>query len=120
MHTPPPSNDTMVCVPFVSLKRLKAMHLGTQTQQWQGVVPLLQNFTNEALAETLKWMKAITDLKMVMEDTKVHKPPKLTECVLVQVHQVVGALSNNIPWMDPRHCYGDANLPCTRTVQDDT
>jgi hypothetical protein len=66
-------------VSHVSLKRLKAMHLWAQTQQWQGVVPLLQNFTNEALAETLKWMKAIANLKMVMEDTEVLKFPKLTE-----------------------------------------
>ena len=73
--------DNMVHVPFVSLKRLKVMcYWWVQTQQCQRIVPLcLQGLTNEALAETLKWMKANVNLKLATEDMEVHKPSKLME-----------------------------------------
>jgi hypothetical protein len=75
--------NNMVHIPFISLKRLKVMCYWVQTQQYQGVAPLAQGFTNKVLVKALKWMKADTDLKLATEDTtedtEVHKPPKLME-----------------------------------------
>lgn len=41
----------------------------------------MQGFTNKRpfLRLILKWMKTNADLKMVMEDMEVHKPPKIME-----------------------------------------
>jgi hypothetical protein len=71
--------EDQVCVPFMSLKRLKAMRYWVLSQRWLGVEPAVANFTPQVHTETMHWMHDNTDFKVAMEDSEVTKPITFTE-----------------------------------------
>jgi hypothetical protein len=68
-----------VRVPFVSLKRLKAMRYWVLSQRWIGIEPVAAQFTNAVLEETLLRMQSDKDYKAATEDTEVTKPEKFSD-----------------------------------------
>ena len=69
-----------VRIPFVSLKKLKAMRYWIIAQRCIGVeAPRASDFTNEVLEETLARMQADKDAKLATEDTEISKPEKLAD-----------------------------------------
>ena len=73
-------HNKQVWIPFVSLKKLKAMHYWVLAQRCiRNKNPRAQDFTEAILVETLARMQADKDYKMAMEDTEIQKPEKLTD-----------------------------------------
>ena len=79
-RNPAAAPNQQVRIPFVSLKKLKAMRYWVLAQRCIGVeTPRAQDFTNEVLEETLARMKADKDYKLATEETEIQKPEKLTD-----------------------------------------
>jgi hypothetical protein len=77
---PAAAPNLQVRVPFVSLKKLKAMRYWVLAQRCVGVAnPRAQDFTDAVLEETLARMKADKDYKLATEETDIPKPEKLTD-----------------------------------------
>jgi hypothetical protein len=74
-----PANQ-QVRIPFVSLKKLKAMRYWVVAQRCIGVdAPRAQDFTEEILEATIARMKDDKDYEAATKDTEVRKPDKLTD-----------------------------------------
>mgnify|MGYP003396396099 FL=1 len=72
--------NNQVRIPFISLKKLKAMHYWVLAQHCIGVDnPRAQDFTDEVIEETLARMQADKDAKLATEDTEISKPEKLAD-----------------------------------------
>jgi hypothetical protein len=72
--------NNQVRIPFVSLKKLKAMRYWVLAQRCIGVDdPRAQDFTDEVIEETLARMQADKDAKLATEDTEISKPEKLAD-----------------------------------------
>jgi len=72
--------NNQVRIPFVSLKKLKAMRYWVLAQCCIGIDdPRAQDFTNELLEETLARMQADKDAKLATEDMETSKPEKLPD-----------------------------------------
>jgi hypothetical protein len=72
--------NAQVCIPFLSLTRLKAMRYWVLAQRCIGVDnPNVNDFAGEVIEETLARMKADSDFKLATEDTNIRKPEKLTD-----------------------------------------
>jgi hypothetical protein len=67
--------NQQVRIPFVSLKKLKAMRYWVLAQRCIGVEePRAQDFTEDVMEETIARMKADKDYKAATEDTEIRKP----------------------------------------------
>ena len=71
--------EDQVRVPFVSLKRLKAMRYWVLSQRWLGVEPAAANFTAQVLTDTMQRMQDNKDFKTATEDSEVTKPIAFAE-----------------------------------------
>jgi len=77
---PDAAANQQVRIPFVSLKKLKAMRYWVLAQRCVGIEePRAQDFTPEVMEETLARMQADKDYKAATEDTEIQKPEKLTD-----------------------------------------
>ncbi|KAI2502036.1 hypothetical protein MHU86_12439 [Fragilaria crotonensis] len=74
--------NAQVCIPFVSLTKLKAMRYWVLAQRCIGIMaPDAADFSDAVLEEVLTRMKADKDYKKATEDTDITKPAKLTDLV---------------------------------------
>jgi hypothetical protein len=72
--------NNQVRIPFVSLKKLKAMRYWVLAQRCiRNDDPRAQDFTDEVMEETLTRMQADSDAKNATEETEISKPDKLTD-----------------------------------------
>jgi hypothetical protein len=77
---PAAAPNLQVRIPFLSLKKLKAMRYWVLAQRCVGVAtPRAQDFSNVVLEETLARMKADKDYKLATEETEIAKPEKLAD-----------------------------------------
>jgi hypothetical protein len=84
--------NNQVRIPFVSLKKLKAMRFWVLAQCCIGnETPRAQDFTEVVLEETLTRIQADKDYKMATEDTEIQKPEKLGELLSTYLGRVKGA-----------------------------
>jgi hypothetical protein len=72
--------NQQVRIPFVSLKKLKAMHYWVIAQCCMGIdAPRTQDFTEDILEAMIARMKDDKDYEAVMKDTEIQKPDKLAD-----------------------------------------
>jgi hypothetical protein len=70
--------NQQVHIPFMSLKKLKAMHYWVIAQPCMGIKnPYTQDFTEDILEATIVRMKDDKDYEAAMKDTEIQKPDKL-------------------------------------------
>ena len=72
--------EDQVRIPFVSLKKLKAMRYWVLLERFMGHdAPSATGFTNAVLEETLLKMQADDDYKQATKETEVQKPVALVD-----------------------------------------
>ena len=72
--------NNQVRIPFVSLKKLKAMCYWVLAQHCiRNDDPRAQDFMDEVMEETLTRMQANSDAKMATKETEISKPEKLAD-----------------------------------------
>jgi hypothetical protein len=72
--------NQQLCIPFVSLKKLKAMHYWVIAQCCMGIQDArAQDFTEDILEATIARMKDDKDYKAAMKDTEIQKLDKLAD-----------------------------------------
>lgn len=103
--------EDQVRVPFVSLKRLKAMRYWVLSQRWLGAEPQAAHFTNAVLEETLLRMQQNKDYKEATEEMAVSKPEKFSEMAKwTKFYELFVTYLSRVK--------GAANLPLTYLVRE--
>ena len=79
-RNPVAAANQQVRIPFVSLKKLKAMRYWVVAQHCMGIQdPRTQDFTEAILEATIARMKDDKDYKVTTKDTEIQKPDKLAD-----------------------------------------
>jgi hypothetical protein len=79
-QNPVAAANQQVHIPFVSLKKLKAMHYWVIAQCCMGIQnPCAQDFNEDILKATIARMKDDKDCKAAMKDMEIQKPDKLAD-----------------------------------------
>jgi hypothetical protein len=77
---PAAAANQQVRIPFMSLKKLKAMHYWVIAQHCMGVdAPCAQDFTEGILEAMIARMKDDKDYEAATKDTEIQKPDKLAD-----------------------------------------
>jgi hypothetical protein len=79
-RNPAAAANQQVCIPFMSLKKLKAMHYWVVAQHCMGIQdPCAQDFTEDILEAMIMRMKDNKDYEAATKDTEILKPEKLVD-----------------------------------------